>query len=181
MKTKKEIKGRKSKSSDLIFRYVDGKLRVFRIKEKDNIKKNNTRENKEVGVKAKIKKQFAEKSKKSNNIFSQEKIENSDGLANSIKKHKLYKDFIDKDGEVLSNKEIQEKICSKAGYNEKPKILKEKEFNSLDKDEYIFTYRGLENSDKPAKYYAEQFKYGENTYGTGKARYGVGTNMKLKI
>ena len=66
-------------------------------------------------------------------------------------------------------------FCDKTGYNRKPSILSKKEFENLDNEEYIKVVRGLSDGIKTALEYKEQFKYGENTYGSGGSVYGVGT------
>ena len=127
--------------------------------------------------------------------FKKENIKNCDELLNVIQKYDLDELFI-KDMKVLEDqvykyngrdnfwvknrylyneKESMYMFCDKTGYNRKPSILSKKEFENLDNEEYIKVVRGLSDGIKTALEYKEQFKYGENTYGSGGSVYGVGT------
>lgn len=109
------------------------------------------------------------------NVFAKDKIKNSEDLADSIQKHKLDKELLDEDDCVLEDKDVIYKLCEQAGYNERPKLLDKEEFKSLDDKEYIKVARGISDGEKTAEEYIEQYKTGDNTYGSGDVRYGVGT------
>ena len=127
--------------------------------------------------------------------FKKENIKNCDELLNVIQKYDLDELFIKnmkvledqvykyngrdnlwaKNRYLYSEKESMYMFCDKTGYNRKPSILSKKEFENLDNEEYIKVVRGLSDGIKTALEYKEQFKYGENTYGSGGSVYGVGT------
>lgn len=83
----------------------------------------------------------------------------------------LYKIIEDSDN---PNKDICVYMQEEMGFNKKPTVLNSEQFNKLSDDDYIKVYRGYHDGEKTAEEYIEQFKYGENQYGTGQTQYGVG-------
>ena len=83
----------------------------------------------------------------------------------------LYKIIEDSDN---PDKDICIYMQEQNGFNNKPSVLSSDNFNKLSDDDYIKVFRGYPDGEKTAKEYIEQFKYGENQYGTGGTQYGVG-------
>lgn len=85
----------------------------------------------------------------------------------------------DKLNDIVENSNnVDKEIClylqEERGFNKKPMTLMTKEFDSLPESEYIKVYRGYHDGELSADKYIEQFKNGENSYGTGEVKCGVG-------
>ena len=87
---------------------------------------------------------------------------------------KLLKAIDESSNSEEAGKRICEVLQERQGFNEKPKLLDEKDFNDLSDDKYIKLYRGISDGEKTADEYIEQFKNGKNEYGKGLNAYGVG-------
>lgn len=87
---------------------------------------------------------------------------------------KLLKAIDESNNSEEKGKRICEILQERQGFNEKPKLLDEKEFNDLSDNKYIKLYRGISDGGKTADEYIEQFKNGNNEYGNGLNAYGVG-------
>lgn len=92
---------------------------------------------------------------------------------------KYIQDNQDKLYNIVENSDNYDKdLCialqNRNGFNNKPIILNSEDFDNLPDSDYIKVYRGYHDGEKTAEEYIEQFKYGENGYGTGGIAYGVG-------
>lgn len=76
------------------------------------------------------------------------------------------------DGE---DKNLCLKLQSLNNFNDKPLQLTEVEYKELNNNDYITMYRGFHDSiSQKGSYYKEQFINGENSYGYGDVKYGIG-------
>lgn len=96
----------------------------------------------------------------------EEKLEYID--KNQDKLYKIIEDSekVDKDLCIALQEEI--------GFNGKPQLLNEQEFNQLSDKDYIKVYRGVHDGKETADKYIEQFKKGKNEYGDGDTAFGIG-------
>lgn len=120
--------------------------------------------------------------------FSKKQIENGENKTKTREYKTLEEqiEYIKQDEEKLlkaidesnNSEEAGKRICEilqeRQRFNEKPKLLDEKEFDDLSDDKYIKLYRGISDGEKTADEYIEQFKNGKNEYGNGLNAYGVG-------
>ena len=118
--------------------------------------------------------------------FSKKENKNSETKAKEYKTLEEQIEYVKQDEEKLlkaidessNSEEAGKRICEvlqeRQGFNEKPKLLDEKDFNDLSDDKYIKLYRGISDGEKTADEYIEQFKNGKNEYGKGLNAYGVG-------
>ena len=118
--------------------------------------------------------------------FSKKENKNNETKAKEYKTLEEQIEYIKQDEEKLlkaidessNSEEAGKRICEvlqeRQGFNEKPKLLDEKDFNDLSDDKYIKLYRGISDGEKTADEYIEQFKNGKNEYGKGLNAYGVG-------